>query len=896
MIMSSARVYCLAQLKPMTIAAGTRLGPYEIVAPIGAGGMGEVWRGRDTRLERSVAIKVLPSHLSSDPQLRERFDREARAISGLTHPHICTLYDVGHQDGIDYLVMEYLEGETLADRLSKGPLPLDQVIRYGLEIAEALKRAHRAGVVHRDLKPGNIMLTKEGAKLLDFGLAKTASLIGASSPQAATVLPTEQKPLTAEGTIIGTLQYMAPEQLEGLEADARTDIFAFGALLYEMATGRRAFEGKSRTSLIAAIIDRDPAPISSVQPLAPAAFERVVRTCLAKDPDERFQSVHDVWLERGWLNSAPLAESGHKRKALRALPWVVAVAIALGLGLAYRLTRRPTDQRITHAAILAPENSAFDTAGLTGPMALSPDGKWLAFVALADGKERLWVRSMDSTTVKSLEGTEGAAAPFWSPDGAAVAFFANGKLLRADLAGGAPEEIARFAGLPVGGSWSATGGILFTSSFVGGEGIMRIAPGGAATEALHSRSGEQYSWPVWLNDGRRFLYSVRHDPPTAEDGIFISSIEGGAAKRVVSTVANAIYVSSGLLLYRRGSALVARRFNERKGELIGPEVRLVDAVGYMPVTSCLLATANDRQLVYARSSLADAELVWYDRSGKLLEKVGAAARYYSPKLSHDGSRIAVDISDEIYDNGDIWVFDLPRHVSSRVTFSTANESAPVWSADDRHLVFMRSSGTGDDLIQTSPFGTGGEETLIPKNGKRILATDWSSDGRWMLIHAEPIKGGVPEAWVLDRTTGRFTPRIKTSFSELDAHFSPDGQWIAYTSNESGRFEVYVQPFEPTGAKWLVSRGGGNHAAWRGDSRELFYVTLDGRMMSVPITTTHGFDAGVPAELFAARMRDFPPRRQYDATPDGQRFLLVRMVDENSSSLDLVLNWESRLPE
>ncbi|HEY3124597.1 MAG TPA: protein kinase, partial [Thermoanaerobaculia bacterium] len=555
----------------MTLASGSRLGPYELVSAVGAGGMGEVYKARDTRLERTVAVKVLPPHLSASPEARQRFEREAKTISQLSHPHICALYDVGNQDGVEYLVMEYLEGETLAERLVKGPLPSDQTLRHGIEIADALDKAHRQGIVHRDLKPGNVMLTKSGVKLLDFGLAKAVQPV--SSASALTSLPTEGPALTAEGTILGTFQYMAPEQLEGREADARTDIFAFGAVLYEMATGQKAFSGRSRASLIGAILKDEPPPISTIQAMAPPTLDRVVRTCLAKDPEDRWQTARDVVLELRWI--AEGSQTGIALPAIAArrsrerVAWILAALFGIGLALTLPLSllRRPRgsgEGRALKLSVLPPEKAAF----VPGMIALSPDGSRLAFVAGgAEGKNLLWVRPLDSLEARPLPATEGAYAPFWSPDSRFLAFFAEGKLKKIEASGGPPQLLYTLMS-PVGrgGTWNREGVILFAPS-PGGP-LFRIPDAGGAASPVtkfdDTRQENSHRWPVFLPDGRHFLYFAR-SRQKENRAIFVGSLDSKETRFLMNGTSNVLFApgssggSEGHLLFERDGLLVARK-------------------------------------------------------------------------------------------------------------------------------------------------------------------------------------------------------------------------------------------------------------------------------------------------------------------------------------------------
>ncbi len=571
----------------LTLPVGMRLGPYEVLSPLGAGGMGEVYRARDTRLDRLVAIKVLPEALAADAPFRERFDREARAISQLDHPHICALYDVGEQDGSAFLVLQYLEGETLADRLAKGLLPFDQALKIAIEVASALDHAHRAGITHRDLKPGNVMLTKSGAKLLDFGLAKTRTLVSVSGTMAPTVAPN----LTAQGAILGTFQYMAPEQLEGLEADARSDIFAFGAVLYEMLTGKRAFEGKSQASLIGAILHADPPPMSTRQPLTPAALDRFVKVCLAKNPDERWQSVGDARRELQWIadGGSPTAARVPSASARGRSAWM-ALAAAL---IAAAVIAVPAVQylRETPPPSLAETRTDIVTPATEDPIsfALSPDGQQIVFVASGDGASRLWLRSLASTTAQSLTGTEGAAYPFWSPDSRSIGFFADGKLKRFDIGGGAPQILATAA--PRGGTWNAAGVILFAPTTTGP--LFRVPASGGPAIAVTKLDGQRsHRFPVFLPGGRQFLFLAY--PETA--GIYVGSLDSTETQQLTAADTAGIY-ASGWLLWLRAGRLVGQRLDLGRKSLAGDPVTLADRVAYDAISAAGAMSASATGLV-----------------------------------------------------------------------------------------------------------------------------------------------------------------------------------------------------------------------------------------------------------------------------------------------------------
>ena len=880
----------------MALAQGAKLGPYEIQSPLGAGGMGEVYRARDTRLDRTVAIKILPEHLSSNAEAKQRFEREARAISSLNHPNICTLYDVGHQDGIDYLVMEFLEGKTLADRLAKGPMPPEQVLKYGIEICEGLEKAHKTGVIHRDLKPGNVMLTKTGAKLMDFGLAKPSSQSHAPASGLTLTSPVASRPLTQEGMVVGTFQYMSPEQIEGKEADARSDIFALGAVLYEMATGKGAFEGKSTTSVIAAILERNPPPISAVQPMFPRALDSVVKTCLAKDPDDRWQSVRDLRTNLEWIaeGEGPATSSAVKHNPWRErAAWLLAAALSvllIGGGVAWwhASNHRPPPMYF-HASVPFAAND----------LALSPDGRTLAMVAYSPQANNyvLWTYEVGSRRTNSLDGTQGASYPFWSPDGRSIGFFADGKLKKVDVSGGQPQVLCD-APNGRGGTWNRDGVIVFTPDSFGG-GLFRVSSSGGPlvelTKLDTSRLETSHRWPVFLPDGKHFLYLGANFSGQFEyNAIFLGSLDSQAKRLLVSTGANAAYAEPGYLLYLRDKTLVAQRFDPRRYVLSGEPHTLSDDLLYFPgVDRAVFSVSGGEVLVTQTGKGASlSQLTWFDRSGKSAGTVGVPGTFNNVRLSPEGRRIAVGQTDADGRKTDIWILEPARGATTRLTFDPSSHQTPIWSPDGKQILFSANRKLGLPLFLKNADGSGIEEEVSDLGDLVVNAWDWSRDGKYVLVRK------ANELWYLSWPERVAKPLLKAKWTVRNAQFSPDGRWMAYASNETGSMEIYVSPFLSANGKWQVSSAGGQEPRWRQDGRELFYLSPEGKMMAVAVTTGASFEAGSPVALFQTH-RPQPVATldvfSYDVSGDGQRFLIATKIDEPSSApLSVVLNWSSEM--
>jgi len=864
----------------MALSAGTRLGPYQILSVLGAGGMGEVYRARDTRLDRVVAIKVLPENRSTSPQDRERFEREARAISSLNHPHICALYDIGQQDGIDYLVMEFLEGETLAHRLKKGPLALDHALQLAIQISDALDTAHKHAVIHRDLKPGNIMLTKSGAKLLDFGLAKVRAVRAAAGK---TALPTQTTPLTGEGMILGTLQYMAPEQLEGHEADARTDIFAFGAVVHEMVTARKAFEGRSQASVIAAILEHDPLPVSSLQPMSPPSLDRVVRTCLAKDPEKRWQSARDLTTELEWIaeigSRAGFPATVVARRQHRELSaWVLVAMLALAAAAVslVHFREHPAEARPIRFTVLAPGKLDFEVGDT--PMAVSPDGRRLAISALSGGRRLVWIRSLDSLTAQALPGTEDASQPFWSPDSRYVAFFAAGKLKKIDISGG-PAQTLCDSMLPFGGTWSHNGTIIFRP--INGA-VHRVSEAGGESQPLleldRSRHENVQGTPHFLPDGHHFLFwsYVSIDP--AKTGTFLGSLDSKQTRFLVQSDAGTTYSAPGFLLFTRQGALMAQPFDETKLRLTGqaePVAQQVDAF-----------SAEHGVLTY-HTGIRQVQLAWYNRAGKRVASVGDPGIYHQIALSPDDRRLVVERVDEKTGIANLWLLELSKSILSRLTFGSASDGDPVWSPDGRQIVFDSTRKGQFDLFRKT-VGEG-EEELVFQSGEDKFNSNWLRDGSILFI------GSDGKAFYRLPPSGDRRPQLlfQSEFAIDEPHVSPDGRWIAYNSSETGRWEVYASAFPSFGDKRQVSSAGGGQALWRKDGRELFYLSLDGKMMSVDVKASSMLEIGPPKALFQTPVTVSPTIDQYGVSADGQRFIFGEPL-ETETPITVVLNWTAGL--
>ena len=898
----------------MSLIPGTRLGPYEIITPLGAGGMGEVYRARDTRLERPVAIKILPLHLAERPLARERFEREARSISSLNHPHICQLYDVGQQEGVSYLVMELLEGETLAYRLIRGALPLEQVLKYGAEIAEGLEKAHRCGVVHRDLKPGNIMLTKSGAKLMDFGLAKEINIgfptssdtdvtINVATPQPVqegTRSRRNTSPLTGEGVIVGTFQYMSPEQIEGREADSRSDIFSLGVVLYEMTTGKRAFEGKTTASVIAAILASEPKPVSAIQPLAPPALEHVIKLCLAKDPDDRWQSAIDLHRELKWIQeagsqagtSSPVAAA--RRRRVR-LTWTFVVGLALMVGILAGLALRPR-RKLPSLTVALNLPAGFRIDVLDSSLALSPDGQKLAFAAAGpDGVQRLWLRSLNGQDPQALSGTEEAIYPFWSPDAKFIGFFSKKKLRKIEVATGTVQALCD-APAARGGAWNQHGDIVFAPDYQ--TGLYQVsASGGTAVEVTNGGKKFSHRLPHFLPDGKHLLFFSGWETNGKENGIYSLDIESRKFKKVASEQSEGIYVAPGYLAFLRDGNLMAQPFDAGTQQTSGEAMLVAESVVHNldRYTGEFTFSANGLLLYQTGPSAAKSQLTLYDGEGGRLGVIGEA-KTFQPEvmLSPDDRRVAVATRDTD-GHGVIWVHDLSTGVGTRLTFGNLSFYNPAWSSDSKQLAF--SSDDGDIYIQQAD-GSSPARTVL-KEATPKSTNSWSPDGKFLAFQQQLDKG--PDIWLLPLEGDRKPqPYISTPTWEAEGTFSPNGKWFAYTSDETGRYEVYVVPFPGTGGKLQVSSGGGQMPEWVMGGRALAYINDTHNLVLVDmIDKQPQMEIGRPRLLFGGH--PLPVLPGFDAsgeggtpvylTQDGKRLLLAIPTDFGSiTALTLVTDW------
>jgi dipeptidyl aminopeptidase/acylaminoacyl peptidase len=888
----------------MALARGDRLGPYEVEAAIGAGGMGEVYRARDTRLDRTVAIKVIAGPLAADPTLRQRFEREARAVAALAHPHICALYDVGREGDVEYLVMELCEGETLADRLARaggssatarrapGALPLTTALEVAGQIAAALDAAHRRGIVHRDLKPRNVMLTRTGVKLLDFGLARSD---GDGDAEADPALPapagadqSTAPSLTAPGAQMGTLPYMAPEQLEGKPADARADVYAMGTVMYEMLTGRRPFDGQGRATVIAAILEEEPPPMSSLASHLPPALERLVRDCLAKDPADRWQSAGDVARALAWMAEAAAPAP---RAAPRARAWTLALALgaagAVAGAIAARAGRAPAPAPRLHLSI------PVEHMRETHMLALAPDGRSVAFVAADEaGHDQLWLRPLDDAASRPLAGTTGARDPFWSPDGASNGFAADGKLRRVPAAGGAPQVIGDAPGLFLGATWNAADTVLFALE---PGGLARVAAGGGTPSAVTLApppGGEPpaWAWPWFLPDGRHFLVIDRARRFSAKE-VYVASLDGGTPRHLLDATTAATF-ASGHLLFVRDRTLMAQPFDPQRQALGGEAFRVAEMVAQSShVASAAVSGSRTGVLAYRTRSYVS-QLTWFDAQGRKLGEVGERRRHESFDVSPDGRHIAFAAPDPRTGASGLWLTDARGATTPVDTGALTDLNDPVFAPDGERLAFTHRGEQPSIMVQRA--GGGPARPLVQVPGSTVLMEDWSADGRWIAFGV--LTGGSTKAGGVAPADGGGAPRLfSRPDEEIDElHFSPDARFVAYNVRGPGAWEVYVSAVPPGAQRWQISVGGGVQPRWRRDGRRLYYLAPDGAVMAVDVSTASGVQAGPPRRLFATDIDPSGYVDQYAASPDGERFLVgVPVPRQDAAPIEIVVNWTAR---
>jgi Tol biopolymer transport system component len=874
----------------MALTSGTRLGPYEIVTPLGAGGMGEVYRAKDTRLGRDVAIKILPASISADAIAKQRFEREAKTISGLNHPNICVLHDVGSQDGVDYLVMECLEGQTLAARLQKGPLPSSEALKIGIEVANALASAHRFGLVHRDLKPSNIMLTKAGAKLMDFGLAKPSVLNPVAvtsgplfSGATLTTMQSPGSPITGVGAIVGTIQYMSPEQLEGKEADARSDIFALGTVLYEMTTGRRAFEGKSYLSVASAILHKDPPPVSAIQPTSPPPLNYVICTCLAKDPDERFQTAHDVKLQLCWLSQSGSTAfqaspvEPRPRQHMGAIIGLGAAALVLGL-LFVKLASRPAVSAygIVRFSVALPPKQEL-AADLTQAVAISPDGRRLAYVAAESGVAHLYVRRLDQLEPVAIPDSEGANFPFFSPNGDWVVFFNQGKLKKAPSDGGRPVAICDMPAI-FGGAWTPRDVIVVSIPNLG----MATVP--AAGGALHkvSVASDKVIYPqglTWLAGGDWVTFTDYLQPRRS---IMALKLDSGEVRTILDNAQSAYY-AAGNLVYYQGGALWAVPFDPDKLQLLGTPVEIesgVNEVNYIPQASA----SRTGVLAYAPGPAGD-----FFRNLFLVNRKGVEQKldlppndYIDPAFSPDGKRIAFVIRSV----QQLAVLERDRGAVTSLAPNLSN-FAPTWTMDGKNLLLDAFDASRHHGIYRVATDGSSEPQLLRSISQTSHITSIAGDNAAVMV-SDPVTS--TDLWLLSmHAPYDMRPFKRTPAVERQGALSPDGRWMAYASNESGRSEIYVEPVPGPGGRRQISIEGGAQPRWVRNGREIIYRNGT-KVMSVPVQLRPEFQPGKAVELFDRKFDAGAAVAGYDVSPDGQTFVMTRSERDNPTEIRVVIGW------
>jgi eukaryotic-like serine/threonine-protein kinase len=876
----------------MSLASGTKLGPYEIQSAIGAGGMGEVYRARDSRLGRDVALKILPESFAHESDRLHRFEQEARAVATLNHPNILAVFDIGQQNGSPYLVSELLEGETLRTVLDHGALSQRKAIDYGVQIAQGLAAAHEKGIVHRDLKPENIFVTKDArVKILDFGLAKQAQKATVTASDGVTLTSSH----TAAGVVMGTASYMAPEQVRGDLAEPRTDIFAFGAVLYETLSGKRAFRRDTPAETMTAVLKEDPPDLTGPgHPVSPA-LDRIVRRCLEKTPDQRFQSAKDLSFALSALSgtdSSAATRIHTPTQRLPIFPWaIVALALGIGAAVAWFFVSRPVSKERMQFAI--PINSE------VSHMALSPDGSMLVFVSPDENSQLpvLLVQRIGSSDVRLLTGTEGASYPFWSPDGSYIAFFANGKLQKVSVNGGTPQLIARVQSAR-GGSWS-TRGVIVYSPDASGE-LWRVNADGTGAQSLtgglFEKNENTHRWPVFLPDGSHFLFWAGSFGDMRTDvysGIFVSSLEA-KEKRLVIRCHSSFGFSTNRLFYANDDQqLVSVAFDLLHATVSGSTDLLARNVAFQPaVIWAAVTVAQNGTVVYNTSGAPKSVLNWMDRSGKDLGQIGKPAVQFNPMLSPDGTRVALDVSDQKANAVEVWIERVDGSASSRFTFDGSEDVVPIWSRDGGTIAYRKNTGQGSYLVVKKASGLeAAHDLFLAANTEDAIPNSWTADDAQIVDLRQTVADYRLE--LLPAHGGKPVPLFPGHEHQTNGQISPDGKWLAYASDESGDWEVYVTTFPAATGKWQVSRGGGTEPRWRGDGKEIFYLGPRGMMTAVPVSTLGTFSTGTPVQLFQFHGRaaiSSTDLFSYDVTKDGKRFLVNRYVKpEAIAPLTIVLN-------
>ena len=899
----------------MNITTGTRLGRYEIRSKLGEGGMGEVYRAYDEKMNREVAIKVLPATLSSDKDRLARFEQEAQAAGSLNHPNILTIHQIDTHDGAPYIVSELLEGEELRDRLDTGTIAQRRAIDYAQQIVNGLSAAHAKGIVHRDLKPENLFITSdERVKILDFGIAKLTTSPQATNPDISE--DATRRVLTNPGIVMGTVGYMSPEQVRSEKTDHRSDIFSFGAILHEMLTGRRAFKRETMAETMTAILKEEPEEISASLPNINPSLERIVQRCLEKRPERRFQSTQDLGfaLEAlspptsstgGGLTTAASEAVAESKRSIwwERLPWIAAaVLLVLFLGslpFVIKYFRQPgSPQSVAASFLIAPPAKSTGFSQIS----ISPDGRNLVFNTSIDGQNQMWLRPINSLTAKRVPGTDGSNAfMFWSPDSRWVVFLADGKIKKIDPATGLVQVICDFRAdrRGFGGSWNQDGTIIF---FMGALGMYRVpASGGTPTPIPGFEKSEEVikRWPQFLPDGKHFLY-LATTPAKNSSEVMVGSIDGGESKHLFTSTSNALYSASvngeGYVVFSRDGALLAQRFDAEKLALIGEPVRIADQVRINFNSRAYFSLSENGTLVFDSSSdLENRQLTWFDRSGKQLETVGPVGSYLLARLSPDQKRIAVSRRDPSGGVFDIYVYDIARGTSSRLTTSSSDVESLAWSPDGNYIVWSsrQVTETRRDIYKKLASGAGEVES-IAQSSNPIAVTDWSRDGKFILYtDADPTTN--LNIWVLPLEGDR-KPYVyfQSPLEDERAKFSPDGRFVAYRSRESGTEEIYVQTFPASGGKWPISTNGGTSPVWAVNGKELFFIAPDGKMMSVEVAAANSFEPGKPQVLFDTVVARTNQTTTYDVSADGQRFLFISRMAEATSSLSVVINWTADL--